>query len=446
MRSVGVGIFAIVIALPLVLSSTGHAAAQADQTSWHVNDDPRLEGPADAWYPGQSGKGFGSNNYIYTYAIGGDAASDNSAVWLMGSRIGRQELEAFVPCNHATATVDYEIRIGTTTYRKEVRQLDACGHNSWTALGQYTTNGQTVSVRLADNAARQHYARDGLIWSSIGIDAVRMRCIEACGTTRPPSTPSGLTITTSPYQNGRILITLEWDAASSPDADSYSITFTHGSNRWPFSSATTKFEVHAPPDNVYGVELRAVNAQGSSEALLDSASTHSRSETVQPDSRVSTADPHDYPYQFTRCPVYDADGNGVYDTNIDGWSFLKGQCTSYVAWKLNDAGIPFTNGFKNGTGLSVRWGNAKDWSNAARRVGIAVDHRPVPGSVANWTTGLWGHVAYVESVSDDGNTIVISESNAASRCGVSASVTLRLGDPRWPNEGSVNFIHFEDVE
>ena len=636
------------------------AGAQTSQTAWHVNDDPRLEGPAQGWMPGQAGKGNGSNNYRFTYAIGDAALPENSAVWDMGRRVGRQEVQVFVPCNHAVATVTYEIRTGSTKHYREVRQYDECGHRAWTSLGQFDADGQTITITLADNSSRQDHHRDGFFWSSFGVDAMRMRCVSRCGgAALAPLTPTGLTysVKPDPGRADRVRITMEWQA--SPAANEYRIVYAYGGREWPFSSPTNRHEVIAPSDLIYGVSVSALNSTGSSPAVRTTVSTSrrrapsqsfwsdvgnpsvgasrlldlyheaadlqcsngplkwnhiaavamqeathgqlpSRTSDVLPSSidneefdvwpqitpdgpvrgpmqiqprvweldiwgtgggftartptglnatghgtgqafpdihnmraavhgaaaylchlaltanaeqgvgtgagladpvecafafyysgprqcvaklnrandanrptirqyatevyersmryvgsgtvaasdgasgrRVSDTNAHQYPHVFTRCPVYDRNGDGVYDSHIDDWNFLEGQCTSYVAWQLNEAGIEFRNSFNNGVAnRHVRWGNARNWSNQARQLGIRVDGNPAPGAVANWTASRFGHVAYVESVSNDGDMIVISESNRpGGSCSVSTR-TIRRGDIQWPD----SFIHFEAID
>jgi len=94
---------------------------------------------------------------------------------------------------------------------------------------------------------------------------------------------------------------------------------------------------------------------------------------------------------------------------VDPWNFFKCECTSYVASKLNRRGVPFSNQYK-----ISRWGNASNWSNAARAAGIPQDDSNVTprfGDVAWFSSG---HVAYVERVLGNG-TIDISEYNYGSR-------------------------------
>ncbi|WP_420620303.1 fibronectin type III domain-containing protein [Candidatus Poriferisocius sp.] len=171
---------ALFVALCLLASVLAPAASgQSQQTSWHVNDNPSLNGPSRYWWAGDAGKGYGSNNYVYTYGTAGESSAGNWARWSMGKRVGRQEIQAYVPNTRATATVLYRIDIGGTERTKRVAQNNAYG---WTSLGAYDTDGDTVTITLRDNEATQHWNRHGKSKSSIGVDAIRMRCISSCST------------------------------------------------------------------------------------------------------------------------------------------------------------------------------------------------------------------------------------------------------------------------
>lgn len=98
----------------------------------------------------------------------------------------------------------------------------------------------------------------------------------------------------------------------------------------------------------------------------------------------------------------------------DDWNFLKCECTSYVAWKLNELwdimnmeDPTFTNKYLS----DKRWSDAKNWKERALAAGIYVDNNPLPGDVAWWGNGIYGHVAFVEMVNPDGS-VDISEYNA----------------------------------
>ena len=75
--------------------------------------------------------------------------------------------------------------------------------------------------------------------------------------------------------------------------------------------------------------------------------------------------------------------------------FPKGWCTWWVASKRN---IPWH-------------GNAGTWLIAAKNYGYLTSNEPVAGAILVTREGSIGHVAYVESVSRDNRTFVISEMN-----------------------------------
>ena len=72
-------------------------------------------------------------------------------------------------------------------------------------------------------------------------------------------------------------------------------------------------------------------------------------------------------------------------------------CTNYSAYRLSRDGV------QNPGNL----GNANTWDDNARAKGFAVDQSPRVGDIAQWNSN---HVAYVDWVSADGNTVAISES------------------------------------
>ncbi len=83
-------------------------------------------------------------------------------------------------------------------------------------------------------------------------------------------------------------------------------------------------------------------------------------------------------------------------------SYYICQCTSYAAYKAVEY-----------YGRNIRitgWGNAYSWAAAARARGYRVDRVPAAHTIAQTTSGQFGHVAWVESVNADG-TITVSEYN-----------------------------------
>ena len=259
-----------------ILGPVGSPAADAQsQTSWYVNDDPELFGPSRYWWAGDTGKGYGSNNYVYTYGIAGESSADNWARWSMGSRVGRQEIEAYVPNTRATATVVYRIDVGGSSYTKRIVQRTAYG---WTSLGTYNADGASVSIRLRDNDASQHWSRDGYSSSSIGVDAVRMRCVARCSATQPtpvptatpaaqkeePSAPRGVRASADADS-----VSVSWSAPSDDGGAAvtgYRVDLYRGSTRVgrknTSASARSASFAGLPADTAYQVRVSAQNSAG----------------------------------------------------------------------------------------------------------------------------------------------------------------------------------------
>ena len=93
-------------------------------------------------------------------------------------------------------------------------------------------------------------------------------------------------------------------------------------------------------------------------------------------------------------------------TDIDRWGFEASQCTSFVAWRLNQyLGIDFRADMGG-----AYFGDATYWESNATALGYRVDNVPTPGSIAHWrgdeTMSGLGHVAFVVSVNADGSVNV----------------------------------------
>jgi surface antigen len=123
----------------------------------------------------------------------------------------------------------------------------------------------------------------------------------------------------------------------------------------------------------------------------------------------------------------------------DRWEFYRGQCTSWVAYRLNELNrIAFTNYY----GAAGRWGDAVHWKKQAAQLKITVNSTPTAGSVA-WYAATKpapdGHVAYVESVSSP-TSFVMSEMNYDADNGFWVhTINRATGD--WPTA----FIHFTTI-
>ncbi|KPA15188.1 secreted protein containing Cysteine, histidine-dependent amidohydrolase/peptidase domain protein [Candidatus Magnetomorum sp. HK-1] len=159
-------------------------------------------------------------------------------------------------------------------------------------------------------------------------------------------------------------------------------------------------------------------------------------------SPVNTVD--DYPYKDVTSECHKGNEN----CSPDPWSFCRHNCTSWVAWKVNQAaGLSnsLTDGlvvFYNGM-TTPRLSHAKNWASRLSEK-FTVDQNPAPGAIAQWDEAGWnlgyGHVAYVHSVNPDGS-VVISEYNFSPACGFN---TRTVGGPG--SSGSNKPDHYIHVE
>lgn len=102
---------------------------------------------------------------------------------------------------------------------------------------------------------------------------------------------------------------------------------------------------------------------------------------------------------------YSFGSSAIYGYNGYDWGF----CTWYVA---NRIAVP------------SNWGNANTWDNLASLSGWTVSSTPRPGSIGQTDRGSFGHVAYVEAVSEDGSMIKYSDMNGLAGFG-------RVGYSEW---------------
>jgi len=81
----------------------------------------------------------------------GESSAENWARWSMGRRVGRPEVEVYVPHTKATATVVYRRDVGGSVFTRRAAQRDVSG---WTSSGGYDADGARVTTTLRDNDAR----------------------------------------------------------------------------------------------------------------------------------------------------------------------------------------------------------------------------------------------------------------------------------------------------
>lgn len=148
---------------------------------------------------------------------------------------------------------------------------------------------------------------------------------------------------------------------------------------------------------------------------------------------------NDYPYASVNPAV----------TPADPWGFGIRQCTSFVAWRLHQHGVPVTDyGFVGPNGHSAVWGDASNWASAAAQDGYAEGTVAEVGAIAQWdanesspfysagssvadgsaTAGADGHVAWVMAVYADGSALVEQYNGNG---GDLAYSTMRVRAPRY---------------
>lgn len=115
---------------------------------------------------------------------------------------------------------------------------------------------------------------------------------------------------------------------------------------------------------------------------------------------------------------------------VDSWGYYTGNCTSFVANRLHNV-----NHFE----VPRAMGNGAQWGAVARSLVYRVDNTPAVGSVAYYTDGVYGHVAWVAEIV--GGNIVVEEYN-----------WIRNGKMDYtyhPQTQSISkptgFIHFKDL-
>ena len=100
----------------------------------------------------------------------------------------------------------------------------------------------------------------------------------------------------------------------------------------------------------------------------------------------------------------------------DGMAYAYGQCTWGVAARMNQLGLKLKG--RNGEKISIinTMGNGQDWVETASSLGGETGSTPRAGAIVSFVGGthgtpaIYGHVAFVEKVYDDGSFLV-SETN-----------------------------------
>ncbi|MCC6463470.1 MAG: CHAP domain-containing protein [Saprospiraceae bacterium] len=141
-------------------------------------------------------------------------------------------------------------------------------------------------------------------------------------------------------------------------------------------------------------------------------------------------------------------------SGADPYNFIKGNCTSYVAYMMNRDNTTTSGNYVFYNAMTTpALSHAKYWDEKLAALGYVVSSTPVPGCIAHWDAGEWlgngcpnscgnaatayGHVAYVESVNPDG-TVNISEYNVLGTCGFTSRCNVTA--PRY-----IRFSRFKQI-
>lgn len=108
--------------------------------------------------------------------------------------------------------------------------------------------------------------------------------------------------------------------------------------------------------------------------------------------------------QARTCSAHYGYKDGLRYHESDPWKYDVRNCTSFVAWRVNQT-----------YNIEIRgWGNAKNWDDMARKQDIPVSTTARVGDIAVWNGGEYGHVAYVTEVNLDGS-VNVEQYNKAGR-------------------------------
>ena len=136
----------------------------------------------------------------------------NYAIWSMGNRSGVQEINVYLPrAPRQVLLLTYEVYTasGTSSRQIQVRPDEEAG---WIDLGTFFGDGSEITVVLDDTRAGYVDLELAPREAVVDIDAVRIRCVALCDTTRTPPLPvSELVVRSSPSHSGSYA---RWPAAS----------------------------------------------------------------------------------------------------------------------------------------------------------------------------------------------------------------------------------------
>ena len=324
----------------------------------------------------------------YRFACSTDQADKQAkALWNWpDTPAGHYRIEAFIPPYEATAIVNYRIQSGADGLIADpVRLIQAANRGAWTRVADFSYDGGHLWMELGNHGTEPSGTLDWCSWGgdhSIGAANARLVPIEEGDIGAPPPVT-------------------EENSGARVEGNNYERTLT------PFYRELYAQYIDQSPNG----------------GMCERRSTRQMPSTNKP-------------WLVTR----------------NTYAFYLGECTSWVQFRLRGTVAPaFDNAYGRGTHGGDLWGHAGTWDDNATRLGtlgVTVSQVPEKHSVALWQprrsgsrTSL-GHVAFVESVSDDGSMIWVSEMNwiDAILCHLNVRRIIK-GSSAWPD----TFIHFNEA-
>ena len=330
------------------------------------------------------------NHYVPSHRFAcptGQADHQATAAWNWpDTPAGHYRIEAFIPPYEATAIVNYRIQSdpgGLVT--APVKLIQAANRGAWTKVADFSFAGGGLSMELGTHSTEPSGPYDWCAWGgdhSIGAANARLVPIEEGEIGIPPPA-------------------IEENSGIRLEGNNYERTLT-------------------PVYRELYSQYMALSPNG---GMCERRFTRQLPSTNEP-------------WLVT---------NNVYASYL-------GECTSWVQFRLRGTVAPaFDNAYGRGTHGGDLWGHAGNWDDNAARLGtlgVEVSQAPEEHSVALWqpkrsgARASLGHVAFVESVSDDGNIIWVSEMNwsDAILCYLNVRKIIK-GSSAWPDV----FIHFGEA-
>ena len=279
---------------------------------------------------------------------------------------------------------------------------------------------------------------------------------------------------TSPYDSDTFRIT--WSPPSNDGGSpisTYEIRYSRpavgGSPAWSKAWTTPRTSRRFRPAHkgvIYTVEVTAINQDGERGPTETTTGTVGNPGSTPPETLIGpTRDDYIRAIQYGSTCNMDVSTRTSLEGPVASWprwtkdhrdgetyAMVIGECTSWVQFRLRANGVQFSNGYNAKGDPSCCWSDAHNWESAAEnRLNEPPGKTPRVGSVAYWEAnapgaGDLGHVAYVEWVSADLTTIVVSEMNGRANyvnrvrqgwC-THEERTIQSTDSNWPTK----FIYF----